>query len=1110
MVLLLGCVPMTALAEEIAPPLVLEEPVVVPIQEPAEASTELPVAEAAVVVTNDAAAAVAAPKVTITSQLSTGVPRLTWKAVDGAVSYQVWMSTTGKAGSFKLLYTTKNLACNHVNAVAGTKYYYKVRAVLAGGVKTAYSGVVSRVSDLPRPTGVKITSNAATGKNVISWKAVSGAVKYQVWSSKTGKDGSFTLLMTTKKLTHTHNGAVAGTKYYYKVKAVHTNTNANSAFSVASYRVCDLARPTIEVAPNDTGKPVITWKAVSGAAKYQVWASKTGKDGSFTLLNTLKTLTHTHKAAAADTTYYYKVKAIHTNTNANSAFSLIQVFSPSQSGASRLEQPVVTISNDAATGKPLISWEAVADAEGYEIWSSATNAEGSFTLLHSTTELSFLHSDTVTANTYYYKVRAVHSNADSNSYFSTALSAVCHLPQPVVSLSVDSWNGKILVSWEPVEGAASYNVLRSDSEDGTYTLFLNTTETSTKDFGITAGVKYYYKVRAMADLFAASSDFSEIKSETCDLPQPKEVKVTIDEVSGKPKISWAKVDGAVKYGVYRSTAQDGKYALINTVTGTSTINKNAVPGTKYYYKVMAIAENPEANSGFSSAFYNTCLLAQPAVTLSNESPSGKVKLTWDAVEGAAKYWIWRSETKDGTYEIIMNTTETSFADGTADTSKTYYYCVSAVSPTEKYNSKLSAPQSGQFKFMDFTVSIALNTDNEPRLTWNLVKNATGYKVYRSFYKAGPYTEMTQTDAAATAYTNFKAARGLTFYYKVEAVNASGTVLAQTATPLSIAVPAPTGEVKKTQYVYVPSVNLYDKPSTATTMTEVLYMDEVQVGAAASTVDGNSWLRVFYNGKLYYTYYTGVQKFTDTKSTFQYTGNTEYQQKAIDYAMYICQNWKTYYINDINQSNGIPDADGRYGFDCSGYVSYVLNTIMEPYAPAYRITGHIGNLYDMANIYNDGLAGELNVIDVALNDIQPGDVIFFDRKGTGEIDHCGIYLGKNAQGEGEFAHANADSDRYNSVKVMPLKDTFISEMVKIRRYLPATATPANAAATINYKCKLYSTPSTDSEVVCEMLKNDTITVLYTNTSGVTNRTSWAYVRTESGNEGFMYIAAYTLS
>ena len=85
-------------------------------------------------------------------------------------------------------------------------------------------------------------------------------------------------------------------------------------------RTCDLARPVVTISRTDKGKPKLSWKAVTGAVKYKVYRSTT-KDGNYNLLKTVTGTTHTNTGATAGTTYYYKVIAVHSNTNANSAYS---------------------------------------------------------------------------------------------------------------------------------------------------------------------------------------------------------------------------------------------------------------------------------------------------------------------------------------------------------------------------------------------------------------------------------------------------------------------------------------------------------------------------------------------------------------------------------------------------------------------------------------------------------------------------------------------------------------------------------------------------------------------------------------------------------------------
>ncbi len=250
-----------------------------------------------------------------------GKNKISWNEVDEASKYQVWCSTTGKAGSFKLLVTTANLTHTHKAGIAGVKYYYKVKAI-QGDKNSAFTGVYMRTCDLARPN-VTASNVASTGKIKLSWPKVAGAVKYEIWRSAT-KNGTYARISTIKGTSFVATGTNAGKAYYYKVKAIHSNANANSAFSLPDLRTCDLPRPVVTAGNNaTTGKVRLTWKAVTGASKYQVWYSATGKANTFKCVWTTKNLYFNHNASKVGVKGYYKVKAIHTNTAANSAYSTV-------------------------------------------------------------------------------------------------------------------------------------------------------------------------------------------------------------------------------------------------------------------------------------------------------------------------------------------------------------------------------------------------------------------------------------------------------------------------------------------------------------------------------------------------------------------------------------------------------------------------------------------------------------------------------------------------------------------------------------------------------------------------------------------------------------------
>jgi fibronectin type 3 domain-containing protein len=262
----------------------------------------------------------ATPKVKSGYLTASGKPYLQWGAISGAEKYYVFRSTS-KNGTYSILGSTANLNYTDSKATAGTTYYYKVKAGIVNGVKSASSTAVSVTCHCAKPT-VKATYMGATGKPYIKWNAVANASKYEVYRA-TSKEGTYTLLGTTTATNYTDNKAGTGYTYYYKVRAISkVKSSANSAFSTVVTGICHCARPTVKITTS-AGKPRLTWNAVAGASKYEVYRA-TSKNGTYTKMYTTTRTSYTNTSAKAGTTYYYKVKAVSkVKSSANSVFSTV-------------------------------------------------------------------------------------------------------------------------------------------------------------------------------------------------------------------------------------------------------------------------------------------------------------------------------------------------------------------------------------------------------------------------------------------------------------------------------------------------------------------------------------------------------------------------------------------------------------------------------------------------------------------------------------------------------------------------------------------------------------------------------------------------------------------
>ena len=205
-----------------------------------------------------------------------------------------------------------------------------------------------------------------------------------------------------------------------------------------------------------------------------------------------------------------------------------------------------------------------------------------------------------------------------------------------------------------------------------------------------------------------------------------------------------------------------------TTDGTSYTNTSARAGYTYFYKVRAVAADGN-KSEFSSIVSRTCDCAAPVVKAGNNASTGKVTLKWGAVSGAKEYVVYRANYSNGTYTKMFTTKNTTYTNTSSKAGYTYYYKVKAIaSRTADADSAFSTVVSRTCDCAAPVVKIVLNSDGNPRLTWNSVTGAAKYTIYRSTDgKNFSYYYST----TGKSFNNISATAGTTYYYKVMAISA---------------------------------------------------------------------------------------------------------------------------------------------------------------------------------------------------------------------------------------------------------------------------------------------------------------------------------------------------
>ncbi len=264
--------------------------------------------------------------------------------------------------------------------------------------------------------------------------------------------------------------------------------------------------------------------------------------------------------------------------------------------------------------------------------------------------------------------------------FSTTLYAKWALGTPGAPKAASTGYNSVKVSWNAVAGAGGYQVWRSKTPSGGYTLAATTTATSHTSTGLATGATYYYKIRAYRTVSGVRQYGSYTAAVSAKpLPAVPAAPKAASTGYNSVKVTWSAVTGAGGYQVWRSTTASGGYKLVATVAGTSSTSTGLSSGTTYYYKIRAYrtVSGVRHYGPYTAAVSAKPVPATVTGAKAARATSSSVKLTWSAVSGATKYEVYRATTSTGTYTKLTETASTAYTNTKLTTGKTYYYKVRA-------------------------------------------------------------------------------------------------------------------------------------------------------------------------------------------------------------------------------------------------------------------------------------------------------------------------------------------------------------------------------------------------------------------------------------------------
>jgi alpha-galactosidase len=235
------------------------------------------------------------------------------------------------------------------------------------------------------------------------------------------------------------------------------------------------------------GNPItLSWNPARSATSYNVKRSTTS-GGPYTNIAGVSVPSYTDSSVVPATTYYYVVSAVDDiGESSNSTPAAVTVCSsPSAPPA---------LSATASGSQIALYWNASAGANSYTL-GRATSGSPYFPIATGLSATGYTDTNVASGVIYYYVVAA--ANACNQGPFSGAISAALAPPAPT-GLTAVAGNAQVLLTWTSPASPIGFNVKRSATGSGPYTVIAsNMNGSSFLDTGLANGLTYYYVLSAV-------------------------------------------------------------------------------------------------------------------------------------------------------------------------------------------------------------------------------------------------------------------------------------------------------------------------------------------------------------------------------------------------------------------------------------------------------------------------------------------------------------------------------------------------------------------------------------------------------------------------------------
>lgn len=702
---------------------------------------------------------------------------LDWNAAAGAVTY----------GVYRKICSMPSYPNNPIATLTATSYMDSGSEIVPDGELTngvTYCYLIktfNQSSATPLSNEIEIEPNdtisaptnihAFSGNTevTITWDPLEGGKYY--WVKLYTLDG--TLVKTRystqySKPSCTITSLTNGQSYYANVSA-HTSLDAGVSINV-NVQPTAISPMTIQGLAGEAGNGQVSlrWPEITGATGYYVYRRTIDSAYQPTTVSPLSEAFFIDSGLTNGTYYYYNVAAV--NGSGTGAWRASDLRLAPEEGYNITP---IGLSGVSGNTQATFNWEPLEGAESYRV--QVAEVAGGEAI-----DSEFVHNGrpSVTVKNltnnkdYYFRVQSTAGGPSSYTAYYRITPRVS-LPQSPNSLlgAGASGNTQVSLVWNAVNGATSYKIYRrAGSGDNRMVFAGNSSGTFFQDTGLENHKKYYHSVSAVNSF--GEGPLSSYEAGSTPTSSGALAPTYIDTIPGNTEatITWKPVVGALRYYVTLADTPGGRSfeAEITSNGKTSATLAGLMNGHQYYARVRALSPSDSAEFGDIGVIPSADLPFAPERLTCSGAGNTEVTLTWNAVDGATEYRVYRrilfgewSSAPVGT-SVKQIYTDTNLING-----EDYFFIVAAVN--DGGSGAWARYDKGCFPSENAPLTpgnvVAVSGDGQVHLSWNSVAGATQYIIHRATSSGGPYTPIyvTGTEYLASSLTN-----GQSYFFRVQA------------------------------------------------------------------------------------------------------------------------------------------------------------------------------------------------------------------------------------------------------------------------------------------------------------------------------------------------------